>query len=140
MKSLVLTTSAVATLFFCTSCGYVNSTHVTGGLLGSAAGAGTGAAVGSLISNGDIAASAGLGALIGLPVGIAVAALYEQYQEEQEYKAVQNQIIQNQELLAERQREIDALQQDSFDQSQRLQPNPRRDTYTYGGASVGWGL
>jgi hypothetical protein len=64
-------------------CAVSNPTLWETGLAGGVAGAGTGALVGHLIEDGNIAASAGLGALIGLPAGLAIGQYYVQHLEEQ---------------------------------------------------------
>jgi len=60
----------ISSSLFLSSCGL---SPAEAGFGGAALGAGTGAAIASAISNGDVAASAGLGAAIGFPAGIVLA-------------------------------------------------------------------
>lgn len=66
----ILLSLVVSASLALSSCGL---TPAEAGFGGAALGAGTGAAFGSLISNGDIAKSAGLGAAIGFPAGIVLS-------------------------------------------------------------------
>jgi|GEM_PF-4336991 len=73
-------------LFFFSACvprlGESRSSVVTrSGISGAALGATTGVVVASLISRGDVAASALLGTAIGFPVGIVMALSYQRYLE-----------------------------------------------------------
>jgi hypothetical protein len=59
---------------FLSACGQ-NVSNVNAGVGGTILGAGTGAIIGAAISRGDVLRSAGLGAAIGLPVGVALNVL-----------------------------------------------------------------
>lgn len=108
-----------------------------GTLGGAAAGAGTGALVGTLIANGDVAASALLGGAIGIPVGLALGALYDYNSEPslQERKAVE--IRANQDEIFARQRELDALREQLRNDSPGQNPPDSDRHYHYNGPTFG---
>lgn len=90
-------------------CALSNPTLWETGLAGGAAGAGTGAIVGSIIQDGNIAASAGLGALIGVPAGLALGQYYVQHLEEQKL-AQEKQAIRDRQLeIFNNERELENL-------------------------------
>ena len=88
---LILSLCASSCHYFSTSTSSVAPTLVKTALVGAAAGgllgAGAGAIVGSLITNGDPVMSALLGAGIGIPVGAALSAGYQNYKHKQNYKS-----------------------------------------------------
>jgi hypothetical protein len=109
----------------------------TGGLAGAAAGAGTGAIIGAVISNGDIGASALLGTAIGLPVGLALGALYH-YNSEYKVAERKGDIIRaNQEEIFNRQRELDALREDLRNEGFQGNPPETDRHYYYNGNTLG---
>jgi len=90
-------------------CALSNPTLWEAGLAGGAAGAGTGALVGSIIEDGNIVASAGLGALIGVPAGLAIGQYYVQHLEEQKL-AQERQAIRDRQLeIFNNERELENL-------------------------------
>lgn len=116
----------------------VNSgTVATGGLVGTAAGAGTGAIIGSVISNGDVGASALLGAGIGLPVGLIMGAVYDYYSTDSVKERKLNEIQANQEEIFRRQRELDAYRDELSNDAPHGNPDADLREYNYGGPSLG---
>lgn len=109
----------------------------TGGLAGAAAGAGTGAIIGAVISNGDVAASALMGGAIGLPVGLALGALYHYNSEFKVAERKGDIIRENQEEIFERQRELDALREDLKNEGYQGNPPESDRHYHYNGNTLG---
>jgi len=89
-----------------------------GGLGGAAVGAGTGALVGSMLTAGDIGASALLGAGIGLPAGAALGYYYIKNKNEGELRENQRLIDANHSIILQREEELqdlrDQAELDSF--------------------------
>lgn len=108
-----------------------------GGGLGVAAGAGAGALVGTLLSRGDVAASALLGGAIGLPVGLALGYAWKQQAEESAEKAKIAQYIKNQDQIMEQEREIEILREDVLKDTPRSLPDEDLKEYQFLGASLG---
>lgn len=90
-------------------CGLSNPTLWETSLAGGAVGAGTGAIVGSIIPDGNIAASAGLGALIGVPAGLAIGQYYVQHLEEQKLAQEKQAIRDRQVEIFNNERELESL-------------------------------
>lgn len=108
-----------------------------GGVGGAAAGAGTGAIIGAVIANGDVAASALMGGAIGLPVGLALGALYH-YNSEQKVSERKSDLIRlNQEEIFARQRELDALREDLRNDTYQGNPPESQRQYHYNGNTFG---
>lgn len=127
---------------FCTSvlisgCGMHAAPLAIGGAGGAAVGAGTGAIIGSVISGGDVASSALLGGAIGLPVGLAVAAIYDYHSEKTLREIKINDIRTNQKEILVRQREIEALREEIKADSPNGNPSEDEREYRYMGASLG---
>ena len=118
-------------------CGFHTEPLVAGGVGGAAAGAGTGALVGALISNGDVAASALLGGAIGLPVGIAVGALYDYNSEESVRERKMAEIQANHREIFARQREIDALREQIRNDGPTGNPSQELRGQQYDGPTIG---
>ncbi len=108
-----------------------------GTLGGAAAGAGTGALVGTLIANGDVAASALLGGAIGIPVGLALGALYDYHSEPSVQERREIEIRANQEEIFARQRELDALREELRNDSPGQNPPDAERHYHYNGPTYG---
>lgn len=94
------------TLTLFTACG-PQAAIIETGFLGGVAGAGTGAIIGSLISNGDVAASAGLGAAVGVPLAIGANLMYTSYSISKAAEERSEAIRANQQYIYEAQKEID---------------------------------
>jgi hypothetical protein len=109
----------------------------SGGVAGAAAGAGTGALVGTLIANGDVAASALLGGAIGLPVGLALGALYHYNSEPSVRERKMVEIEKNQDEIFSRQRELDALREDLRSDTPQTNPPDSERHYHYNGHTYG---
>lgn len=109
----------------------------TGAVGGSALGAGTGAIIGAVIANGDIASSALLGGAIGLPVGLAIAAAYDYNSERTIQEAKDSDIRRNQRELMARQRYIDELREELRSDAPSGNPAEERQEYRYMGPSLG---
>jgi len=118
-------------------CGFHAKPLAIGAVGGGLAGAGTGAIVGAVIANGDVAASALLGGAIGLPVGLAIAAIYDYNSDLSVRERNQALIMENQEELYARQREIDALREKVRDDGPRGNPAEELRDYQYNGHSYG---
>jgi hypothetical protein len=133
--SLIVGASCAGSFSGCSS--FHAAPYAYGAVGGAAAGAGTGALVGAVIANGDIAASALLGGAIGIPVGIALAALYDYNSEPsvQERNAVV--IEQNQREIFSRQRELDALREDIRNDTPSYNPSEGDRYYHYSGETFG---
>ncbi len=118
-------------------CGFHAKPLAIGAVSGGLAGAGTGAIVGAVIANGDVAASALLGGAIGIPAGLAIAAIYD-YNSELSVKERQQQLImENQEELFARQREIDLLREKVRNEGPRGDPAEGLRDYQYDGHTYG---
>ena len=111
MNKLLTFFTSLLLLSGCALTGGQEST-VTTGLFGGAAGAGIGALAGSIISNGDIAMSAALGAGIGIPTAIVAEAAYSRYQkysEAAEKAEVVDDILENERILRRNEQLLDEL-------------------------------
>jgi hypothetical protein len=108
-----------------------------GTLGGAAAGAGTGALVGTLIANGDVAASALLGGAVGIPVGLALGALYDYHSEPSVQERKEVEIRANQDEIFARQRELDALREEMRNDSPGQNPPDGERHYHYNGPTYG---
>jgi hypothetical protein len=121
-----------------TGCSSSYTTPVAvGGLGGAAAGAGTGAIIGAVIANGDVAASALMGGAIGLPVGLALGAIYHYNSAPKVAERKGDLIRRNQEEIFARQREIDALREDLRNESYQGNPPETQRQYHYNGNTLG---
>lgn len=108
-----------------------------GGAYGALAGAATGTAIGAAISNGDIAASALLGAGVGIPVGI-IAALIIKNSQDGSILAANNEIIRNNQYrIGETQRQIESERESLLAETSGMESDPSRRGYQYLGPSVG---
>jgi hypothetical protein len=111
--------------------------YVESGIVGGAIGAGTGAIVGTIISNGDVGQSALLGTAIGFPVGIAFAAIQEAYiTYNSESYAAKKQIIQNSNEIGQREEIIQALRERIKD-NQPGDPDPSLREDVFDGPTIG---
>jgi hypothetical protein len=104
---------------------------------GAAAGAGTGALIGAVIANGDVAASALLGGAIGIPVGLALGALYDYNSEPSVQERKEAEIRANQDEIFARQRELDALREELRNDSPGQNPSDAERHYHYNGPTYG---
>lgn len=112
----------------CSSAGTnVYQDAAVGGVGGTAVGAGTGAIIGSVISNGSVAKSALLGGAIGLPVGILAGVAYHNASVSGEIADNQEQIRMNREIILERERELEYLRGKIRDDSSSKTVNPSQD-------------
>ena len=128
----------VAVLSSTSGCSSFHATPLAVGTVGgAAAGAGTGAIVGALIANGDVAASALLGGAVGIPIGLALGALYDYNSEQSVQARYQAEINANQEEIFARQRDLDALREQLRDQTPGYNPNDANRQYHYNGATFG---
>lgn len=133
--SALLCVVAVANISGCSS-SYTTPVAV-GGASGAAAGAGTGAIIGAVIANGDVAASALMGGAIGLPVGLALGALYH-YNSDMKVAERKGEVIRkNQEEIFARQRELDALREELKNEGYQGNPPESQRHYHYNGNTFG---
>lgn len=113
---------------------------VESGFGGAAVGAGTGALIASSISNGDIAASAGLGAAIGFPAGIilclaADALITPASSSSQDEFA--DEIAENQEKIYENNQRIQELRRDANEEIVEGNPPSYDRKKIYDGPTLG---
>lgn len=133
--SKTIFSALLCTAVLSSGCGFHAAPLATGAVGGTAVGAGTGAIIGAVIANGDIGASALLGGAIGLPVGLAAAAIYD-YHSERTMKEIQiAQLKINQKAIYERQKEIDALRESLRSEAPQGNPMEEREEYIYRGPS-----
>lgn len=118
-------------------CGFHAKPLAIGAVGGGLAGAGTGAIVGAVIANGDVAASALLGGAIGIPAGLAIAAIYDYHSEVSVKERQQQLIMENQEELFARQREIDLLREKIRNEGPHGDPAEGLRDYQYNGPTYG---
>jgi hypothetical protein len=136
MKRLTLS-ALLSIVVLSTGCGFHAAPLAEGAAGGTAVGAGTGAIIGAVIANGDIGASALLGGAIGLPVGLAAAALYD-YNSERTLKEIKiGDINRNQREIMARQREIDSLREELREEGPTGNPDESQKEYRYMGPSLG---
>ena len=136
MKRLTLSALCTTVVLF-SGCGFHAAPLATGAVGGTALGAGTGAIIGAVIANGDVGASALLGGAIGLPVGLAAAAIYD-YNSERTLKEIKiDDINRNQREIMARQREIDAMREEIREEGPAGNPDEFRKEYRYMGPSLG---
>ena len=124
-----------------TACSTANDPYVEsaaiGGVSGTLVGAGTGAAIGAMISNGDIAASALLGAGIGLPVGILAGIAYQNYTEESQLEENNRIIAQNFEYIKAREEKLLSMREEVLSDFQTIEADTGYRDYYYTGATLG---
>jgi hypothetical protein len=134
-RSLALSLIVAVSTSACSS-SYTTPVAV-GGLGGAALGAGTGALVGTVIANGDVAASALMGGAIGLPVGLAVGAIYHYNSEEKVAERKGEVIKRNQEEIFARQRELESLRDELKNESFAGNPAEANRQYHFSGETLG---
>lgn len=117
--------------------GFHTAPLAVGTVGGAAAGAGTGAIIGAVIANGDVAASALLGGAVGIPVGLALGAVYDYHSERSVGERKAEEIKENQSEIFARQREIDNLREEIRNEGPQGNPSDELREYQYGGPSVG---
>lgn len=114
-----------------------SSDVAVGGVLGTAAGAGAGALIGSVIENGDVGQSALLGGGIGLVAGVAIGYVKDKYADQQAIAINSNTIENNRLEILERQREVDDLRR-QYEQEAFSYPQPSDPAVkVYDGAKLG---
>lgn len=104
---------------------------------GAAAGAGTGALIGAVIANGDVAASALLGGAVGIPVGLALGALYDYNSEQSVSERKQAEMESNQKEIFSRQRELEMLREQLRNDAPGYRPADSQRHYHYNGGTYG---
>lgn len=130
--------SVVAIVSILTSgCSAQSDSITRDGLVGAVAGAGTGAIVGSVIANGDVAASALLGTAIGIPVGIALGAIIYNNSQAGVRERKVAQINKNNAELFARQRELDSLREKIRNDGPTGNPSEQLREYQYNGDTLG---
>jgi hypothetical protein len=136
MRRAILS-SLLAGSVLTSGCGFHAEPLLIGSVGGAAAGAGTGAIIGAVIANGDIAASALLGGAIGIPVGLAIAALIDMNSERTVREIKADEIEANQREIFARQREIDALREKLRLDETGLGVSDETRAYIYDGHTYG---
>jgi uncharacterized membrane protein YebE (DUF533 family) len=110
-----------------------------GGLGGAAVGAGTGAIIGSVISNGDVAKSALVGGAIGIPVGIIAGLAFRNASQNGEIADQREAIEENKQHILQQERELEYMRNEIRDDSSSKTVNPGLDRieHQYNGPSLG---
>ena len=108
-----------------------------GALVGTAAGAGTGAIIGASISDGDIAMSALLGGAIGLPVGALTAYYFYNQSERDELNENQLKIERNEDEILAEEGNLAAMRERVERESRGIELDPSRFDYIYNGPTIG---
>lgn len=117
--------------------GFHTAPLAVGTVGGAAAGAGTGAIIGAVIANGDVAASALLGGAIGIPVGLALGAVYDYNSEQSVGERKAEEIKQNQSEIFARQKQIESLREEVRNEGPQGNPTDELREYHYAGPSMG---
>lgn len=107
-----------------------------GAAAGTAAGAGIGAIAGAAISRGDVLGSALLGGAIGLPLGILISYQMQKNKEAELEQQKVAQYMRNQQLIVDREKEIEALRYEVLSDAPTETPKQDPD-YLYMGPSLG---
>lgn len=115
----------------------VGQTAAATGLAGGAIGAGSGALVGMAISNGDVAASALLGAGIGVPVGLAAGAIYAATANQRVLNRNNSIIDRNRGEILKRQEEINQLRDELIMDSKLMDADETLRSDQYIGPTLG---
>ncbi len=136
-RSLIAASLALTFLSGCSMSKETSDTALTWGAGGTVVGAGTGAAIGAAIANGDIATSTLLGAGVGLPVGIAAGLIYHSYRDDRLIEANEKLIKSNQKELGRAQTEIEAYREELFKDSASIEVDESMREYRFEGASLG---
>jgi hypothetical protein len=90
----------------------VNPTLIEGGLMGGGAGAATGALIGSVIKDGNIIASAGVGSLIGVPAGLALGQYYIRHLDQEKIRKEQELILEQKAQMYRNERTLETMRED----------------------------
>ena len=139
MKQKVLKFFLTISFVAVSGCGYGPGESVfMDAIAGSAVGAGAGALVGSVISNGDVAMSAALGAAIAIPVAVAASYYYQDFKREQELADNNAEIMRNYRYITERENEIQELRDRVDTESRQVNFDEDLDIPSpYLGATIG---
>ncbi len=117
-------------------CAGTSTSTLPYGVGGTVVGGGVGALVGSLISDGDVAASAGLGAAIGLGTGLIVGAVLDS-REAEKSEAMRAELVTNQEAIILQDRELQDAYREVGEESQRQEIDDRQHEKIYDGQTLG---
>lgn len=109
----------------------------TGGLFGTVVGVGAGALVGTLLSRGDVAASALLGGAVGLPVGLLIGYYAQKEADEKSENKKVDRYMNNQRGIVEREREIDSIRDEVLRDSPTGEPDDAGTARIYKGRVLG---
>lgn len=135
LLAAILTVGIATATTGCSS--FHTKTLATGAAGGAAAGAGTGAIIGALIANGDVAASALLGGAVGIPAGLAIAAVYDYHSEPSVQERNAALIENNQQELYARQKELERMRQQITEESMASDEWYYNSDYHYNGHTLG---
>lgn len=137
-KSFLLVFSC---FLFCSCSTYksdpVKDAAIGTGVAGTFIGAGAGALIGAAISNGDIGASALLGAGIGLPVGVLAGAWYARSMMDDRLAEYDDTIRRNDEIIESQRKEIDSLRKQTDYDSRHLDIRMNNMERIHNGPSIG---
>ena len=122
----------------CSNAPYPDMTDtLVGGVSGAAIGAGTGALIGNVISNGDVAKSALVGGAVGLAAGAAIGALYQSAKEEAVIAVNNSQIRSNDKEIQKTYRDIRETKEELLSETSGMDVSPKTAEYRYTGAKLG---
>lgn len=122
---------------FLSNCGL---SPVEAGFGGAAIGAGTGALIANAMADGDIAASAGIGGLIGFPAGIVLALVVDSMagsSSKAADKDFSGEIASNQEQIYRNNLELDELRREVDDNAPSGNPAGSLREHRFDGATLG---
>ena len=138
LASLFVTLFTICVLSSCAPAGTnIWQDSAVAGAGGAAVGAGTGAAIGSLISNGSVAKSALLGSAVGAGAGIVAGALYSSYSENRQLNEGAQAIKANQAELIAREQDLEKLRKEIYEDASAVRPDPARIEPQYNGQRLG---
>jgi hypothetical protein len=136
MKRSILFLLLLSQLSLSIGCYRVPYRPVEAGLTGGAIGATTGGLIGATIANGDIVASAGLGAVVGIPTGIVLGSRYLAEKENERNLAIAHQ-THEQKLLIERNSDEIKIFREKLLLEEPSLPAKNRRIKVYDGAILG---
>lgn len=133
---------AVLLVTLLSACGLVGGnsttqTTVAGGAGGAAIGAGIGALVGTVMSNGDVWASAQLGTAIGAPAGALIAYSYRINKENGEIEKRNKTILDNYDEIQITQDQLNQMEAEIMSDVSELEPTTIQSSY-YIGPTIGY--
>ncbi len=130
----------ILTIFLvgCSNAPYPDMTDtLVGGVSGAAIGAGTGALIGNVISNGNVAKSALVGGAIGVAAGATIGALYQSAKDQGTVMINNSQIRSNDRAIKSGYQEIQETRQELLSDVSGMDVSPSSGEYRYTGQKLG---